>query len=68
MADQLEAGWSSRCSILLRVPVKKLSTQMTLAPCVEQPLAQMRAEKAGAAGDQDALFEMHGIKGLPVNS
>ena len=26
---------------------------------VEQPLAEMRAEESGAAGDQDALFEMH---------
>ena len=45
--------------MLLRVPVKKLSTQMTSAPCCEQALAQMRAEEAGAAGDQDALFKMH---------
>ncbi len=25
----------------------------------QQPLAQMRAEKAGAAGDQNALLQMH---------
>jgi len=35
-----------------------LDAQHVLALC-EQPLAQVRAEESGAAGDQDALFEMH---------
>ena len=36
-------------------PVKKLSTQRTSLPSRQQPLAQVGAEEAGAAGDQDAL-------------
>ena len=43
------------------VPVKKLSTHSTFAPCAEQPLAQMRAEEAGAAGHQDSGLQMHRI-------
>ena len=34
-------------------PVKKLSTQSTSWPWASKPLAQMRAEKSGAAGDQN---------------
>jgi hypothetical protein len=30
-----------------------------LGAAVQQPLAQMRAKKAGAAGDQNAVFQMH---------
>ena len=37
--------------MLCLVPVKKLSTQMTSCPSREQAVAQVRAEKAGAAGD-----------------
>ena len=45
--------------MLRRVPVKKLSTQMTSGAFAQQPLAQVRAEKAGAAGDQRPPFQVH---------
>ena len=45
--------------MLRLAPVKKLSTQTTSCAALQQALAQMRAEEAGAAGDQNALFEMH---------
>ena len=43
----------ARCCALR--PVTKLSTQMTSWPSAQQTVAQVRAEKAGAAGDQDTL-------------
>ena len=51
--------------MLSRVPVKKLSTQRTSCPSVEQALAEVRAEEAGAAGDQNA-FAGHHVMGLLI--
>ena len=44
--------------MLRLLPVKKLSKQMTSWPR-EQPLAEVRAQKAGAAGDQDSFAKVH---------
>ena len=33
---------------------------MTSCPCVDQPLAEVRAEEAGAAGDENAFDSGHG--------
>ena len=49
-----KCGLPSRCAMLSLRPVKKLSTQRTSWPLRQQALAQVRAEEAGAAGDQDA--------------
>ena len=41
--------------MLRLVPVKRLSTQSTSWPSLEQPIEQVRAEEAGAAGDQNSF-------------
>ena len=45
--------------MLMRAPLKKLSTQMTFAPCREQALAKVRAEETRSAGHHDPCFKMH---------
>ena len=53
---QLEARMAEQMLDVALVPVKKLSTQMTsIAGRSEQTIAEMGAEKAGAAGDEDAF-------------
>ena len=42
--------------MLRLLPVKKLSTQSTSSPGAQQALAQVGAEEAGAAGDEDAAL------------
>ena len=53
-----------KCAMLSGEPVRKLSMQMTSLPSREQALAEMRADEAGAAGDQDprhhAQSRLHG--------
>ena len=39
--------------VVRRCPVRKLSTQIDLVPFGQEPLAEVRAEEAGAAGDDD---------------
>ena len=41
--------------------VKKLSRQMTSWPSLDQPLAEVRAEKAGPAGHQNSLERGHAL-------
>ena len=53
-ASARSAGGRADARCCARVPVKKLSTQMTSCTFGKQPLAKVRAEKTGAAGDQDA--------------
>jgi hypothetical protein len=40
-------------------PGKEVVSAQDIVPRSEQLLAQMRAEEAGAAGDQDALAQVH---------
>ena len=39
-------------------PDTRLSTAMTLSSSVEEPFAEVRAEEAGAAGDDDAPADL----------
>ncbi len=41
------------------LPVKKLSRQSDVVPLAQQPLAQVRADEPGAAGDQDSHGRGH---------
>jgi len=43
----------------LRLLVKKLSTQSTCAPLAYQAIAEVGAEEACFAGDQDPFLKMH---------
>ena len=52
--------------MLRRAPVKKLSTQMTLAPPCQQLLAEVGADEAGAAGYQHARFKVHAIVSVAI--
>ena len=52
-------GQSSRWETLVFWLVKKLSRHMTSWPSATESLAKMGAQKAGAAGDQNAMLGIH---------
>ena len=54
----LKRGSPEQVRDVVGVPVRKLSMQMTSWPSAQEAVAEVRAEKPGAAGDQDAHARM----------
>jgi hypothetical protein len=59
VAHQLEMLFADQVLDIALGPGEEIVDTDDIAARREQALAQMRAEKSGTAGDQDALFEMH---------
>ena len=59
MADQLEALVIEQVLDVAAGAGEEIVDADDIGALGQQALAQMRAEEAGAAGDQNALFEMH---------
>jgi hypothetical protein len=66
MTDQLEALVAEQMLDVAAGAAEEVVDADDVGALGQEPLAQMRAEEAGAAGDQDALFQMH--SGFPGES
>ena len=59
MADEFEAFLANEMLDVATRAGEEIVDADDVRPLLEQPVAQMRAEEAGAAGHHDALLQMH---------